>query len=95
MILYHGSKDITRGHSRLASILSRYNNAYTLKRADYKLEKVKIQTVGFSENWSRVLLRNLGTGRTWRSYLMPILKRESSCTAAWCPLQKIQQKSFF
>lgn len=22
-------------------------------------------------------------------------KRESSCTAAWCPLQKIQQKSFF
>lgn len=22
-------------------------------------------------------------------------KRELSCTAAWCPLQKIQQKSFF
>ncbi len=41
------SRDIRKVHSRLASILSRYNNAYTLKRADYKLEKVKIQTVGF------------------------------------------------
>lgn len=41
------SKDINKVHSRLASLLSRYNNAYTLKRADYKLEKVKIQTVGF------------------------------------------------
>lgn len=41
------ARDIAKVHSRLAQILTRCNNAYTLKRADYKIETVKMQTMGF------------------------------------------------
>ena len=41
------TRDIAKVHARLAQILMRCNNAYTLKRADYKVETVKMQTMGF------------------------------------------------
>lgn len=41
------TRDIAKVHGRLAQILTRCNNAYTLKRADYKVETVKMQTMGF------------------------------------------------
>ncbi len=41
------TRDIAKVHARLAQILTRCNNAYTLKRADYKIETVKMQTMGF------------------------------------------------
>lgn len=41
------TRDIAKVHARLAQILTRCNNAYTLKRADYKVETVKMQTMGF------------------------------------------------
>lgn len=62
------SKDIAKVHSRLASLLSRYNNAYTLKRADYKLEEVKVQTVGFLG--SR-LFPGLGASTRWMKTKIP------------------------
>lgn len=37
-------KDLQKVHARLASILTKFNNAYTLKRADYKIETVKMPT---------------------------------------------------
>lgn len=40
-------RDIAKVHSRLAQILTRCNNAYTLKRVDYKIETVKMPTMGF------------------------------------------------
>ena len=41
------SKDIFKVHSRLAHILTKCNNSYTLKRADYTLETVKMPVMGF------------------------------------------------
>lgn len=41
------SKDIEKVRSRLVYTLTHNNMAYTLKRANYKLEEVKVQTVGF------------------------------------------------
>ncbi len=40
-------RDITRVHDRFAHILTHCNNAYTLKRADYKIETVRMPTMGF------------------------------------------------
>jgi len=39
--------DIFKVHSRLAHILTKCNNAYTLKRSDYVMETVKMPTMGF------------------------------------------------
>lgn len=41
------SKDVFKVHSRLAHILTKCNNSYTLKRADYTLETVKMPVTGF------------------------------------------------
>ena len=41
------AKDVSKVHARLAHALSKCNNAYTLKRADYKLETVKMPVMGF------------------------------------------------
>ncbi len=41
------SKDVFKVHSRLAHILTKCNNSYTLKRADYTLETVKMPVMGF------------------------------------------------
>lgn len=41
------SKDVEKVRARLAYTLTHNNMAYTLKRANYKLEEVKVQTVGF------------------------------------------------
>ncbi|MCQ2966271.1 MAG: hypothetical protein MJ250_05995 [Alphaproteobacteria bacterium] len=37
-------KDLQKVHARLAGVLTKFNNAYTLKRADYKIETVKMPT---------------------------------------------------
>lgn len=39
--------DMFKVHSRLAHILTKCNNAYTLKRSDYMTETVKMPTMGF------------------------------------------------
>ena len=39
--------DMFRVHSRLAHILTKNNNSYTLKRSDYVVETVKMPTMGF------------------------------------------------
>ena len=39
--------DMFKVHSRLAHILTKCNNAYTLKRSDYVVETVKMPTMGF------------------------------------------------
>lgn len=41
------AKDIHKVHSRYAQILTKCNNSYTLKRVDYKVETVKVPTMGF------------------------------------------------
>lgn len=41
------AKDVEKVRARLAYTLTHNNMAYTLKRANYKLEEVKVQTVGF------------------------------------------------
>ncbi len=41
------AKDVYKVHARLAHILSKCNNSYTLKRADYTLETVKMPVMGF------------------------------------------------
>ena len=41
------AKDVAKVHARLAHVLTKCNNAYTLKRADYKLETVKMPVMGF------------------------------------------------
>ena len=41
------SKDVFKVHARLAHILTKCNNSYTLKRADYKVETVKMPVMGF------------------------------------------------
>ena len=41
------SGDIFKVHSRLTSILTKCNNAYTLKRSDYVVETVKMPMMGF------------------------------------------------
>ena len=41
------AKDILKVHARLAHILTKCNNSYTLKRADYTLETVKMPEMGF------------------------------------------------
>lgn len=65
------SKDVQKVHSRLAYILSHYNNAYTLKRADYKLETVKVPTMGFL---GRSLFPMLGASIKWRKSKLPCAK---------------------
>lgn len=51
-------RDITRVHDRFAHILTHCNNAYTLKRADYKIETVRMPTMGFL---GKSLFPSLGT----------------------------------
>lgn len=41
------ARDVFKVHSRLAHILTKCNNSYTLKRADYTLETVKMPVMGF------------------------------------------------
>lgn len=41
------AKDVFKVHARLAHILTKCNNSYTLKRADYTLETVKMPVMGF------------------------------------------------
>lgn len=41
------AKDLFKVHGRFAQILTKCNNSYTLKRADYKLETVKMPVMGF------------------------------------------------
>ena len=41
------AKDVFKVHSRLAYVLTKCNNSYTLKRADYTLETVKMPVMGF------------------------------------------------
>jgi len=41
------ANDMFKVHSRLAHILTKCNNAYTLKRSDYVLETVKMPMMGF------------------------------------------------
>lgn len=41
------AKDLFRVHARFAQILTKCNNSYTLKQADYKVETVKMPVMGF------------------------------------------------
>lgn len=41
------AKDLFKVHSRFAQILTKCNNSYTLKQADYKVETVKMPVMGF------------------------------------------------
>ena len=65
------SKDIQKVHARLAHILTCYNNAYTMRQADYKLETVKVQTMGFL---GKTLFPMLGNSIKWTKSKVPCNK---------------------